>query len=99
MDPKQDGEANSQSFLKRQVQIEEEPMGMDHVIQEGMLQKQQFANLEVLPSTENQDEHVESTAHVSNQGPIYHRPGEMQIEELASLSSALEVAPLETYSN
>lgn len=99
MDTKQEDVANSHSFLKRQVQIDEGPMEMDHVIQEGVLQKQQFANLEVLPSTENQDEQVENTAQVSNQGPIYHRPGEIQIEELASLSSALEIAPLETYSN
>ena len=30
---------------------------------------------------------------------MYHRPAEMQIEELTSLSSAIEIAPLQSYPN
>ena len=60
------------------------------MIHEGMYPKQQFANVEVLPNIDNDE-------NLADPGPIYHRPAEMQIEELTSLSSALEIAPLETY--
>ena len=79
--------------------IEEKSIEIVPVIKETILPKQQFANVEILPSIDHQTEIVESTNTAAHQGPMYHRPAEMQIEELTSLSSAIEIAPLQSLPN
>ena len=88
-DMQSDGFESSDSILPQQGRAEEF-LDDKPVIEEGMFPKQQFANVEILPNTDIEE-------NIAHQGPTYHRPAEMQIEELTSLSSALEIAPLQTY--
>ena len=90
----------STTLFKRQESTEKECMEIEPVIKSVVLPKPQFANVEMLPNTDNQEQLVEvMSPEESNCPPTYHRPTEMQIEELTSLSSALDIGPLEEYNS